>query len=258
VGDDERLTVPGATGETLACVLRRPPGATPPRGAVLLAHCFTCGKDLHTMTRLASALSAAGWAVLRFDFTGVGESGGDPVDWTVGTTVGDVVATARLLRERIAEGPLVLVGHSFGGSAVLLAASRPADPVRPDAVVVIGTGRAPAHLRDALGHRVAQAEADGLAMVEIGGRRVPLAGEFVRDLAAHADGSHVAEIRAPLLVMHALEDRTVPIGEGEALFAAARQPKSFVALPHANHLLSGRGAAARAADVMVAWLEATL
>ncbi|MEX2532809.1 MAG: hypothetical protein WD360_02455, partial [Nitriliruptoraceae bacterium] len=71
----ETLNFAGSTGARLSGVLDVPDGEV--KGSVLLAHCFTCSKDLHTMTRLARGLVDGGYAVMRFDFTGLGESEGD-------------------------------------------------------------------------------------------------------------------------------------------------------------------------------------
>lgn len=94
----EKVSFPGSTGARLAGVLHLPQGQ--PAGSVLLAHCFTCSKDLHTLTRLARGLSAASYAVLRFDFTGIGDSGGSFAHKTVTRNVADLVAAATLLVQR--------------------------------------------------------------------------------------------------------------------------------------------------------------
>jgi pimeloyl-ACP methyl ester carboxylesterase len=117
----ERITFPGSTGATLSDVLHVPDSEV--RGSVLLAHCFTCSKDLHTTSRLARALEAGGYAALRFDFTGLGDSEGDFVDTTVTHDVRDIVQEATALLQR-GYGPCAMVGHSLGGAATLLAAQR--------------------------------------------------------------------------------------------------------------------------------------
>jgi uncharacterized protein len=71
----ERLDFPGAHGARLAARLDRPFGPT--RAVALFAHCFTCSKDLFAVQRIAAGLTGHGIAVLRFDFTGLGTSGGE-------------------------------------------------------------------------------------------------------------------------------------------------------------------------------------
>ena len=74
-GFSERLDFPGHDGSRLAARLELPPG--PPRAYALFAHCFTCSKDIFAAARIAEALAGHGIAVLRFDFTGLGASGGE-------------------------------------------------------------------------------------------------------------------------------------------------------------------------------------
>lgn len=246
----ETLSFPGATGAPLSGVLHLP---SDPRGSVLLAHCFTCSKDLHTTTRLARGLAAAGYAVLRFDFTGLGDSGGDFAATTVSTNVRDLVAAATTLIRR-GYGPCALVGHSLGGAAVLLAAAR-IHTVR--SVAVIGAPASPSHVRRLISDE-ATIRSQGRALVDIGGRPFPISREFLEDLDTHDELDHVAHLGRPLLVLHAVADEVVAVEEGERLFAHAAQPKAFEPLLDADHLLSGRRAAEQAVALLRGWLDRTL
>src|SRR5690606_28273040 len=115
----ERFTFPGGSGETLAAALDLPAG--PPVAHALFAHCFTCGKDVLAARRIADALGAQGIAVLRFDFTGLGASEGEFANTRFSSNVADLVAAADHLRAA-GRAPVLLIGHSLGGSAVLAAA----------------------------------------------------------------------------------------------------------------------------------------
>ncbi|QBI19409.1 alpha/beta hydrolase [Egibacter rhizosphaerae] len=252
----EELEFVGSAGDRLAGVLHVPEDAVegPPRGSIVLAHCFTCSKDLHTMTRLARGLAEAGYAVLRFDFTGLGESEGEFGETTVSTNVGDLVRAAAALLER-GYGPCGLVGHSLGGAAALLASER-LKTVR--SVAVIGAPSTPEHVRHLLSDREDAIRRKGEAVVEIAGRPFPIAEEFLDDLEAHRQRDHVRHLGRPLLVLHAVDDEVVGVDEGEANFAAARQPKSFVPLLETDHLLSSHASAEQALDSVRAWFERTL
>src|SRR6185312_12271979 len=114
-----KVTFPGGGGAVLAARLELPAG-TAPRAYAIFAHCFTCGKDGFAASRTARALTDHGIAVLRFDFTGLGQSGGDFGHTGFSSNVHDLVAAADFLRARYA-APSLLIGHSLGGAAVLAA-----------------------------------------------------------------------------------------------------------------------------------------
>jgi len=119
-----RVEFPGSLGHRLAGRLDTPDG--PPRAWAVFAHCFTCSKDSKAAAYIARALAEAGFGVLRFDFTGLGGSGGDFGNTHFSSNVDDLVAAADWLRAEHG-APALLVGHSLGGAAVLAAAHRIAD-----------------------------------------------------------------------------------------------------------------------------------
>jgi putative redox protein len=248
----ERITFPGSTGASLSGVLHTPEG--PPRGSVLLAHCFTCSKELHTQTRLADALANGGYAALRFDFTGLGGSDGDFGSTTVSHDVRDLTRAAATLIER-GYGPCAMVGHSLGGAAVLLAANR-LKTVR--SVAVVGAPSSPSHVRRLLTDGEDEVRENGTATVDIGGRPFPISSAFLDDLETHDQAAAVAALGRPLLVVHAVDDEIVPVSEGEANFAAATQPKAFMPLLDSDHLVTSRASADQLATVLLRWLDATL
>jgi len=128
----EQVTFPGSQGHLLAARLDLPAG--PPRAFALFAHCFTCGKDLRSAGRVASALTDSGFAVMRFDFTGLGASDGEFANTNFSSNTADVVAAIEWLRAEHA-APQILVGHSLGGAAVLSVAG---DVPEVRAVVTVG------------------------------------------------------------------------------------------------------------------------
>jgi alpha-beta hydrolase superfamily lysophospholipase len=246
------LHFPGSTGATLSGVLHRPDERA--RGSVLLAHCFTCSKDVHTMTRLARGLSEAGYAVLRFDFTGLGDSGGEFSTTTLSHNVRDLAAAATALIEQ-GHGPCGLLGHSLGGAASLLAAPR-LKTVR--SIVVLGAPADPEHVRHLFVDHEEAIRRDGEAVVSIGGRPFPIAQGFLDDLGAHDAAGRTGALGRPLLVVHAVDDEVVGIGQGERIFASARQPKGFHPLLRGDHLVTDRTVAEEVLEVVRSWFDRTL
>ncbi|MBJ2160417.1 bifunctional alpha/beta hydrolase/OsmC family protein [Variovorax sp. IB41] len=235
-------------GHRLSGSLEMPEGIH--RGWALFAHCFTCGKNNLAAMRIARALASAGIGVLRFDFTGLGDSDGSFADTSFSLNVQDLVSAADAM-EAVGMPPRLLIGHSLGGSAMLAAAGGIAS------ARAIATIAAPfdvahvLHLLDPAG--LARLEAEGQALVQVVGRPMAVGKAFVDDLRAHDQGARIAVLRRPLLLLHAPRDRTIDIENATRIFLAARHPKSFVSLDDADHLLSQREDAEHVAHLIAAW-----
>jgi putative redox protein len=243
----EKITFPGVQGATLAASLELPAGR--PAAYALFAHCFTCTKDNFAAVRISRALAERDIAVLRFDFTGLGHSEGDFANTDFSSNVGDLVAAADWLRAQH-EAPRLLIGHSLGGAAALMAAGRMPEIL---AVATIGAPSDPRHLRKALGGSIDAIERDGEAEVTLGGRSFRIRRQFLDDIAAQPMREAIASLHKALLVFHAPRDEVVGIEEAGEIFRAARHPKSFVSLDDADHLLSRKADAVYVADVLAAW-----
>lgn len=235
-------------GDTLAAVLDLPPDGEVV-GCALFAHCFTCSKNLSAAAHVARALTAEGLAVLRFDFTGLGQSGGDFADTHVSTNVADLVAAARFLGEQLEE-PSLLVGHSLGGAAVLLAASR-IPSVK--AVATIGAPCRPDHVRHLLADSEDEIRRRGEAEVILAGRRFTIREDFLDDLDQHRMDEAISGLGRALLVLHAPTDQTVGVENAAHIFQQAKHPRSFVSLDTADHLLTHPADSRYAGSVIAAW-----
>ncbi len=220
-----------------------------PRGTALFAHCFTCSKDATAATRISRALGRAGFRVLRFDFTGLGNSEGDFANQNFSSNVQDLVAAAAALRAE-KEAPSLLVGHSLGGAAVLAAA-----PEIPEvrAVATIGAPSEPRHVERLLRPGLAAIEATGEAQVVLGGRVFTIKKQFLEDLSQQRLGERLGRLSAALLVFHAPLDGVVGIDEARRIYDQARHPKSFVSLDGADHLLSRPQDSAYVASIIEVW-----
>ena len=218
-----------------------------PKGVAIFAHCFTCSKDLRVVREVSRQLTGEGIGVLRFDFTGLGESEGEFHETSFATNLEDLRAAAAFL-EREQKAPGMLIGHSLGGAAVLAVAPEMAS-VR--CVATIGAPAEAAHVQ----HLLTGAEFmdDDAAEVTIGGRPFKIGRELVEDLEQRRGTEHIRGIDAALMVMHSPLDSVVGIDNAERIYVAARHPKSFVSLDRADHLLSDPRDARFAGHVLSAW-----
>jgi putative redox protein len=234
-------------GHLLSGALDLPDGEA--RTHAVFAHCFTCTKSSLAAARIARALIVRGIAVLRFDFTGLGQSGGDFADSTFSGSIRDLAAAVVALAS-VGRAPRLLIGHSLGGAAVLAAA---AELPEIKAVATIGAPFDVAHVTNLLRDGMPALLSQGEAEVEIGGRPFRIRRSFINDLARHDQGQRIAALKRPILVLHSPVDTVVGIENASAIFSAAKHPKSFVSLDHADHLLSRPADAQYAAEVIAAW-----
>ncbi|WP_342732464.1 bifunctional alpha/beta hydrolase/OsmC family protein [Bradyrhizobium sp. B117] len=243
----ERFQFTGEDGHQLAAALELPDGE--PAAYVLFAHCFTCGKDTLAAKRISVALAARGIAVLRFDFTGLGSSEGDFANSTFSSNVADLVHAADHLRS-VRKAPSILIGHSLGGAAILAAAGKIPEA---RAVATIAAPSDPAHVTGLFKEHLDNIRAQGEVEVSLAGRPFRIKREFLDDIIEHELMKDVTGLHKALLVMHSPVDDTVGIDNATKIFLAAKHPKSFVSLDHADHLLTKPADALYAADVIVAW-----
>ncbi len=215
----------------------------------LFAHCFTCGKNLKSIGHLCRSLTHKKIAVLRFDFTGIGQSEGDFSTSSLSSNVEDLLAAHEWLKAHY-KAPEILIGHSFGGAAVLQMAARVAGI---KAVVTIAAPYDPEHITRLLGSSLAAIRQRGKAEVTIAGRIFTIGAQFIEDLADHQVERRLAELGAALLVLHSPIDETVAIDNAELIYRAAKHPKSFVSLDHADHLLSRVEDSIYTGQLIAAW-----
>jgi putative redox protein len=243
----ERFQFTGEGGHQLAAALELPDGE--PAAYALFAHCFTCGKDTLAAKRISVGLAARGIAVLRFDFTGLGSSEGEFANATFSSNVADLLHAADHLRTT-RKAPSILIGHSLGGAAVLAAAGKIPEA---KAVATIAAPSDPAHVTGLFKEHIDNIRAQGEVEVSLAGRPFRIKREFLDDIVEHELMKEVAGLHKALLVMHSPIDDTVGIDNATRIFVAARHPKSFVSLDHADHLLTKPADAVYAADMITAW-----
>ena len=248
-GETRKAEFNTVTGEKLAAALELPVGN--PRAYALFAHCFSCSKDIKAAREIARALRAEGFAVLRFDFTGLGGSQGDFANTNFSSNVDDLVSAADFLRNEF-EAPSIVIGHSLGGAAAIVAASRIAEA---KGVAVIGAPAEADHVAMQIGEQRAEIEKNGVATVQLAGRPFKIKKQFLDDLADQNVLACASALKKPLLVMHAPLDQTVGLENATQIFTAAKHPKSFVSLDTADHLLTNTRDARYAASVLAAWAE---
>jgi len=234
----------------LSARLELPIGGTPDKFAIF-AHCFTCGKNAKAATNISRELTQNGFGVLRFDFTGLGQSEGEFEDTGFVTNIEDIVYAAKFLEEFYAS-PTLLVGHSLGGTAVLHASAK-IESVK--AVCTIGAPAEAKHILHIVGHSREEIEKNGEARVSIADRPFTIGQKFFSDLEEQSTATVLDTLRKAILIMHSPQDEVVEIENAAVLYKAAHHPKSFISLNGANHLLTNQEDAVYVSSVLGAWVK---
>jgi putative redox protein len=246
----KKLYFKGSGGNQLSALLDLPADGRPEAFA-LFAHCFTCTKNLKSINHISRALTRERVAVLRFDFTGLGESEGDFADTNFSTNIADLVAAANFLKAEY-EAPKILIGHSLGGAAVLQAAGKIPSSI---AVAVIGAPADPAHVMRHFKEHQETIALDGEAEIAIEGRPFRIKKQFMDDLGAVQMEKTVRNLKKALLIFHSPMDETVGIDNAARIFQYARHPKSFISLDQADHLLMNASDARYVGAMIASWVR---
>ena len=244
----QKVTFQNQEGQTLSGRLEFPVDQHPHNFA-LFAHCFTCTKNLSAVRNISRALTSQGFGVLRFDFTGLGESEGDFADTNFSGNVDDLIAASDYLKENH-QAPSLLIGHSLGGAAAIFAAAK-LESV--EAVVTVGAPSNPKHVKHLLTSGIEEIEQTGMATVNLSGRDFTIKKQFIDDLESKSLPEVAKSLRKPLLILHSPQDLTVGIKNAEEIYVAAHHPKSFVSLDGADHLLSRKQDSIYVGQVIAGW-----
>ena len=247
---NEKLIIENKKGIKLQAYLELPANQKPSYYAIF-AHCFTCTSTLSAVKNISRSLTNHGFGVLRFDFTGLGRSEGEFADSHFSANVDDLISVNEYVTNHY-EAPSLMVGHSLGGAAVLVAASK------LENIKAVATVAAPAsisHVKRLFSHSIEQVKEKGHVEVNIGGRPFKIDEDFVSDFDKTDLPATVKKLRRPLLILHSPTDTIVGIDNAEELYHNARHPKSFVTLDNADHLLSNTRDSLYAGDLIGCWVQ---
>lgn len=246
-----KFNFPNDAGEVLSGRLEMPESNNP-KAFALFAHCFTCSKNVNAASAVSKALTGNGIAVLRFDFTGLGNSEGDFANTNFSSNVRDLVIACDEIEKKYKKAPKLLIGHSLGGAAVLKAATYLNKVV---AIATIGAPSSVEHVSHLFNSHIDQINENGEAEVTLYGRKFKIKKQFIDDINDTEILKEVSDLKKALLIMHSPTDDTVSIDHAAEIFIAAKHPKSFISLDGTNHLLMNKEDGEYVAKVIGAWSE---
>jgi len=251
-----KIKFEGGSGFLLDARLELPAGSPAkspsgsPRAYAIFCHCFTCTKETLATFRISKLLARKGFAVLRFDFTGLGSSEGDFADTNFTTMVDDVIAASNYLRDNH-QAPAFLFGHSMGGTAAL-AASLKLDAVK--GIATIASPSSPDHVLHHFGEALALLEKNIAARFNIAGQSYPLKPQFVTDVRNYNTQELFSGITKPVLIFNVLHDRVVPGTNAQEISNWISGKSKIISVDKADHLLSDKDDARFVAGEIVEWM----
>ncbi|TRX53675.1 alpha/beta fold hydrolase [Fulvivirga sp. M361] len=248
--NSKKVIFSNKNGENLSASLEMPVGNRPAAYAIF-AHCFTCSKNLSAVINISRALTTQNLAVLRFDFTGLGDSEGDFSDTNFSSNIKDLQSAYHFLETNY-EAPSIIIGHSLGGAAVLASAGAMKNI---KAVVTIGAPADPLHVKHLFSGGIEEIKAKGEATVSIGGRPFKVKEQFINDLEENDLSQILSKLNKALLVLHSPQDGIVGVENARKIFEGAKHPKSFITLDKADHLLINKSDSTYVGHVIAAWVS---
>lgn len=249
-----KISFPGGSGHMLDARLELPEGT--PKAFVICSHCFTCSKDTLTTYRLSKALAEKGYATLRFDFTGLGNSEGLFSQTSFSSNVADVLSAIEYLSEHY-QTPSLLIGHSLGGTAILEAVMQLDDAAADEiiGVVTIASPSQPDHVLHHFGHALTLLEQGIASSIEVAGEHYDIEPEFVEDLRSYNMQQRLTNLNKPALIFNIANDPLVGEKNAIELNTWIKGDSEIITLEDSDHLLSKKQDIIGVVTTITNWFE---
>ena len=218
---------------------------------IIFCHCFTCSKETITTFRLSRLLAAQGYGVLRFDFTGLGNSEGEFSASTFSTTQDDLYSAIEFLNNNY-QPPCFLMGHSLGGTTGLSVA-QDCDSVK--GVVCLASPSNPEHVLHHFDHALTLLEQNIPASFEVAGQYFDINPEFVDDVRSFNMQFYLSELDKPVLIFNIENDALVGENNAKEIQQWVKGDTELITLKNTNHLLSDRQSSAEVAQKIIEWID---
>jgi len=216
----------------------------------IFCHCFTCSKDITAAFVISKQLAHHDIAMLRFDFTGIGDSDGDFSTSSVSHNIGDILSANHFLKENYQEASL-LIGHSLGGLTSLYAAQK------FNSLKGIVTLNAPYTTKQTIGRfdqPLEEVKRKGFGNLDVMGEKYKMNATFIDDAEQYFELS-VTHLPAPLLSMHSINDDVIPFHHAARIMKTIKSPVQLGPMPNANHVISDREHCMKIANYIAQWYK---
>ncbi len=218
---------------------------------IIFCHCFTCSKETITTFRLSRLLAEQGYGVLRFDFTGLGNSEGDFASSNFSTTQDDLRSAIHFLKTNN-QSPTFLMGHSLGGTTALSVAQ---DYSNIKGIVTVASPSTPGHVLHHFGHALTLLEQNIPASFEVAGQFYDIEPSFVDDVRSFDMKQQLSNLTKPVLVFNIENDTLVNEIDAQQIKDWSASKTTLINVTGSDHLLSNREATTLVVDDIVKWIK---
>jgi pimeloyl-ACP methyl ester carboxylesterase len=247
---EEDIAFTNHLGESLAATLHVP--NRPSQSGVILGHCFTCSRHTGVLRQICHGLAEEGFTVLRFDFSGNGQSEGNFSDSTYSKQVAEMKSAAAFLGARRISW-IGLAGHSMGAMVALLAAAQMESVKAVCTLASRSSGLTLAHfLSD---RQRTELEQTGRLSFASRGRSLELTKEFFADASQYDLRRVVASLHQPLLIVHGDQDEIIPVEDAHFLCQFKPQQTELAIVRGADHMFSKAEHRDQVAKQVVGWFK---
>lgn len=201
---------------------------------VILAHGFSANKDESGLfSDIAKNLSKIGILVLRFDFSGCGESEGDYSETSLSKLKSDLSSVIDFVQAhpKVDTTRIGILGQSMGTSAIIT--------LEPKVKCLVLMGATP-YPKKALMKLFGEGyNPNGISTrIKPSGTVTKIKSEFWKDFDSHNLIKSIKNIHCPILFVHGEQDDKVAISEMEEYFQNAHEPKEKIIIEGSDHGLN--------------------
>ena len=246
----KQIQFPNHWGETLAGTFHVPPEDC--RRGIILGHCFTCSRHTKILRDLSLALVEEGFKVLRFDFSGNGQSEGNFSESIYSKQISDMKVAASFMS---AQGVswFGLAGHSMGAMVALLAAAE-MDKVR--AVCTVAAKASALHTTHFLNEsQLHELQNTGRVHFVSRGRNLELTDAFLADAARYELSKVLPSLVQPWLIVHGDQDEIIPVKDAHSLHQYKPADTELAIIPDADHMFSQDAQRQEVTELVVKWFK---
>ena len=192
---------------------------------VITCHGYYSTKDSKKYVEIANRFCSEGFAVLRFDFRGCGESEGDIEETTLSNRVSDLESALRFIRKNVSER-IGLLGSSLGGCVAIITA------VKDGGIKAVTVWSTPFYL-------------SRLFKKEL----------FLRDAKKYNLPEMVKKIATPILIIHGDADELVPLYHANDLYKITNEPKRLKIMNGGDHRFTNPTDRKQAIKLSIEWYK---